>query len=273
MSFVPSRAPCAAFLSLALTFVLSSLGCGGADRSGSDLDTNKDSTVGGGDGDPLDSSPGTDASFDIGDKTLASIEIDPATSTLVVNDLAAPPSVTLRASAVYADGTKGPAGAASWTLDRFDVASVGAGTGIVKATGKLGGDVVVTATVGALKATAKVKVSLQLAIDPGGAVPVADRTKLTAATDVDPAVTKILYPYDKTVFPKGLLGPDVMWTGGASSDVYQLHLTGPFVDISIYGSAAPPSAMKIDSAVWDALTTSVTSGGIESDVAIELRRL
>jgi hypothetical protein len=247
------------------------LGCGGgANRDGEDP---KDTSIGTSDGAPIDADPGSDAGFDIGDKAVTSLEIDPATSSLVVSDLAAPPSVTLRAIAVYADGTKAPTTAASWTLDRFDVASVGAGTGVVKATGKLGGNVIVNATLGTLTATAKVTVSLKLAIDPGGAVPPADRATLTAATDADPTVTKILYPYDKTVFPKGLLGPEVMWNGGASSDTYQLHLTGPFTDISIYGSAAPPSAMKIDPAVWDALTTSVTSGGVESDVAVELRRL
>ena len=271
MACSPSRPPRLAFLALALPF-LAALGCGGASGGdGGPGGNQNDSSLG--DAPPIDGDPGLDSGFDIGDKALASIEIDPATSTLTVSDLKAPPSVTLHAIGVYADGTKSPIASASWTLDRFDVASVGAGSGVVQATGKLGGDVVVTATVGAMTATAKVKVTLKLELDPGGAVPPADRLTLGAATESDPAVTKILYPYDKTVFPKGLLGPEVMWNGGASSDTYQLHLTGPFVDISIYGSAAPPSVIKIDPAVWDALTTSVTSGGIESDVAVELRRL
>src|SRR5579871_4461068 len=71
------------------------------------------------------------ASPDAGGPTGLSIQ--PATVELVVTDPANPPSARLTASAIYADGSAQPV-SASWTVDRLDIASVGAGNGAVTAT-------------------------------------------------------------------------------------------------------------------------------------------
>ncbi|GAC1556333.1 MAG: hypothetical protein NVS3B10_16840 [Polyangiales bacterium] len=110
-------------------------------------------------------------------------------------------------------------------------------------------------------------------VDPAGSVPTADKAALAAATEADPAITSILYPYDKTVFPKGLLGPEVMWNGGGAGDEYLLSIKGPYTSIALYGLANPPSNLPIDTALWNTLTTSVTSGGVAADVVVELRHL
>ncbi len=259
-----------AFFVLAAAVIAATPSCSTAGGGG-------DPSLDGGDGDssvPIDSDVPTDGSgFDIGDKTVTSLVIDPASTTLTVTDLAAPPNVTLHAFGVLSDGSKTPVTTASWTVDRYDLVTVGSGTGLVTATGKGGGKVTVTATAGALSATADVTINLKLSIDPAGSVDPSDKPKLDGATTPDPAVTHLLYPYDKTVFPKGLLGPEVMWNGGAAGDEYVLKVKGPYTEISIYALANPPSVLKIDNALWTTLTTSVTSGGVESDVSVELHRM
>jgi len=42
----------------------------------------------------------------------------------------------------------------------------------------------------------------------------------------DPAVTVLDYPYDKTVFPTGLVAPEMMGTWVAG-DEYEVHLVAP----------------------------------------------
>jgi Tol biopolymer transport system component len=209
--------------------------------------------------------------FDTGNRSIVSIAISPAASTLTVTDPKSPPSTTLSAVATYDDGSTGPVPAA-WTLDRYDLASIGASTGTVTASGTAGGVVNVTATVNGKTASTTVTVNLQLTVSLAGAPSASVASLLGAATDPDPQVAKFLYPYDQTVFPKGLAGPEVMWNGGSAGDAYLLRLKGAYVSIDVLGTADPPSVVSIDDATWNALTSSVTSGGSEGAVSVELRR-
>jgi hypothetical protein len=194
------------------------------------------------------------------------LEIDPADSVITVTDLATTQTASLTAKATFADGSKRGV-PASWTLDRSDIAGIGAGTGVVTTSNATFGKCNVTAKALGLEAKTTITVKLQariaLGVDPG------DQSKLDAATAADPSVTKLAYPYDATVFPKGLLPPEVMWNGGASGDSYLLKLTGNSLDLSIYTKADPPSRFAPTKKVWDALTTTLAG----SDANVELRRL
>lgn len=224
-----------------------------------------------GDGGDVDGGQTDGTGFDLGDKGApTALAVDPASTALTVTDPKAPPSVALKAIATFSDGTHAEL-PASWSLDHYDVASVGAASGVVTATGNSGGKVTVTATVGTLTATAVVTVAINLTVHHDLLDPT-DETALGAATTADKAVTDLLYPYDKTVFPKGLLGPDVMWNGGTSSDAYLLRIRGESLAVDYFTKAAPPSAITIDTALWNVITSTVTSAGTDGDISVELRR-
>jgi hypothetical protein len=109
-----------------------------------------------------------------------------------------------------------------------------------------------------------------LRVDQDGAG-VALSTADKAAFDTPDATASgaMLYPYDKTVFPRGLLPPEIMWSGGAAGDVYRVHAKEKFVDASFYLKADPPSRFTMPATIWNELTQS--NGG--EDVQLEITRM
>src|SRR6185437_9479407 len=79
----------------------------------------------------------------------------------------------------------------------------------------------------------------------------------------------LLYPYDKTVFAKGLLAPELMWSGGSAGDSYRVHLSEHDFDAVLYVSADPPSDVPVPQDVWDTLT----NGNAGDPVSVEIERL
>jgi hypothetical protein len=65
---------------------------------------------------------------------------------------------------------------------------------------------------------------------------------------------KFLYPYDKTVFPRGLVGPTLQWAGPAAQAVY-VHIKSN--SFEYHGCFGPTNPLRIPlpDMVWNALTT------------------
>jgi hypothetical protein len=207
-------------------------------------------------------------SFDSARANATSLAITPADGTLDVTDLAALPSQQLTARVTYDDGSTATALGVTWSVDRLDIATIASGGGTVTASGSAFGKTTITAKAQGLTATTSLTVRLHVTQNLAG-LAAADVAKLAAATAVDPAVGAIVYPYDKTVFPRGLLAPEIMWNGGSDGDVYMLHVTAQSYDLAIVTAADPPSRYAIPSATWNALTTTAAGG----DATLELRRL
>jgi len=196
-----------------------------------------------------------------------SLAVVPANSTLDVTDVTNLPNAKLTAQIAYTDGTTTTV-SASWTLDRFDIASVGAGTGVVEPTGTVFGAVTVTASAMGLTGSTKLTVTLHATVNLSS-VPAGDGMLLAGATTADPAVTSLDYPYDKTVFPRGLIAPEMMWDTGAAGDEYLVHYVAPVLDLSVLTTADPPSRFTLPQNLWDVLVASAAG----SDVKVELRRM
>ena len=194
------------------------------------------------------------------------LTISPQNATLVVTDLTVLPSAPLTATYTDAGGASQSV-PASWTLDRFDIAQIGAASGVLGAAGNAFGPVKVSASAMGLTATTVVTVTLKLAITNG--LTDAGRNALDGATTADPAVLGLQYPYDKTVFPRALLAPEIMWAGGADADLYSLHFVASSFDLTVYTSAAAPSRFTPPQALWTALGASASGG----KVTLELHRL
>src|SRR5450631_366788 len=68
--------------------------------------------------------------FDTSHGALTSLSITPPTATITVTNPAKPPTTQLKAVAKYMDGSTATV-SASWTVNRVDIAGVGAGTGLI----------------------------------------------------------------------------------------------------------------------------------------------
>lgn len=151
----------------------------------------------------------------------------------------------------------------SWNVDMSSIATVDANGGVA-ATNAQGGEVILTAILNGQKATAAVTVNLHRLVNPGS-VSGPDQSTLNAAVNPDAGITW-QYPYDKTVFPKGLLAPELMWAGGGVDDQYAVHLVGKYVDFEMFTKAPTPSQVVLDEQSWKELTESGKGGPVKLTV-------
>jgi hypothetical protein len=77
----------------------------------------------------------------------------------------------------------------------------------------------------------------------------------------DTAVTSLLYPYDKTVFPLGLTSPLIMWNAPNANDTYRLRLQEKGFTYDLYTTVTLPAQIRVPQAVWDTLTGSNAGPG------------
>jgi len=223
-----------------------------------------DGDAGGATGDPADTGNGTgpdgigfDPDTSIGEKKIVKLTIDPADKSVeVVNGDLTSASITYTATATFDDGSTSPEPACTWTIDRIDLGSFVGST--FKASGNAGGTGKVTCTAKGLTATTSVTVTLRDEIDGSTGLDDASKKSLLASVTSDPDVTKLLYPYDKTVFPRGLPAPELQWTGKSATDVYALRMKVPGMTFTSFFKAAAPSRASIPKAEWDKLLDTAT---------------
>jgi hypothetical protein len=155
--------------------------------------------------------------FDAGNG-VHTLTVSPKTATLTITNGTTPETQTFEA---LLDGSPVTSGV-TWTLDSYAQGSISAAGGFTT-TGLVGGLVNVTATYGKEVAKAQLTVDvkivqtvLQGAMDPGPSAQ--NTTALMGAPMPDPGAaltppnpTAILYPYNKTVFPRGLVAPRTRW--------------------------------------------------------------
>jgi hypothetical protein len=167
---------------------------------------------------------GSDASANTGGLTIAPVD-------QVVTVMSGGPSPTVQFTAAY----DGQSVAATWSIDRGEIGSFDT-NGLFSTPGNIGGKANVVAVYGSAKASTSITVKLVTAQNgdpnsanpppvgaggyggvggdgPGTPVTPAQQGTLTGGATVDPTV-KLLYPYDGTVWPRGLLPPLLQWNPG-----------------------------------------------------------
>jgi hypothetical protein len=134
---------------------------------------------------------------------------------------------------------------ASFSVDRGEIAAIVAGSGVLTPTGTLGGKANVTATYGGQTATTTVTVFLHFSQNggagddagggaggnggvggegEGGQVGGGGQGTLNGNPMPDTGLA-FLYPYDKTVWPRGILAPLLQWQPGTHTyDAVYIHL-------------------------------------------------
>ncbi len=235
----------------------------------------------------------SDASTD----AVGTLVVTPPTATITVtiaNGVVTAPTQQFTAS--Y-NGAQVPA---TWLFDRGELGDVD-GSGVFKASGTNVGEGTLTARYGAREGTAKVKVVVvqsqngaptyaggqpDAGASPfgglggvggeplGGSVDPAIVTKLKG-TPTPPANAQelgFLYPYDKTVWPRGLLPPLLMWQSSFddASAVYVKVSQGNFTFEGTYaltGTGDAKRRVRIQDDVWK----TATQGNQGDDLKIEVR--
>ncbi|MGD0529479.1 MAG: hypothetical protein ABSE49_30355 [Polyangiaceae bacterium] len=235
-------------------------GCGGGSKGG---DTAPTGDAGGGPGSD-GSAPGSDGGSLLGG-TIKSMAVTPASATIVsTNGAIATQAYTLNVT--YVNGTVAPVSAnVTWSTDSAVIGAV-ASTGLYTANGSLGGVVHVTASYMGTNTTVPLTVKLLVQQNPGN-VPSGLQAGLQAATAPDASVVWA-YPYDGTVWARGLLPPTLQWNGGAATDDYYVHIVSPTFELQEFTTAtgAPSSQVLLDATTWGQFTDS-TSGAAQVTVA------
>lgn len=201
------------------------------------------------------------------DDPVTSITIDPPEALLIVDNGDLPDPITFTAKATHESGEVTDFTDGVWSFDRIDIGGISAAAGTFAATGNAGGVGTVTLTSGDITATATVTVRLDLAVDPEGVDPTI-KDAFDDASAIDPVLTSLLYPYNGTVFPRGLAGPVLQWDGGGAGDIYRIRATSPTFHFTTWQTAAPPSRVAFPTLpddVWKLLTDS-TTGAITLEV-------
>jgi hypothetical protein len=183
-------------------------------------------------------------------------------------------------------GTSQPV-TANWTLSSFAIGNLSS-TGDFTPKGTVAGTAVVTATYGSLMATTNVTVTVSLSTNltdvtlPDGTVinessvsiTQADLTALNGApTSEEGGATTIIYPYDGTVFPLGLLAPVAQFTPGSVPPVdFKISLDTTGFHWDGFGHIGNPAALQatIPQAVWDGALATATGGAAPVPVVLSV---
>jgi hypothetical protein len=197
-----------------------------------------------------------------GDDDYASIDLEPKSATLEVDD-GVPKTQTFKLVGVRKDGTKGEiSSGVGWAATNPQVGEIAAG--VFTAKGALGGPVQIKALLGGKSATADLLVKIKIQSD-DATTDDAGKTSLRAATAKD-ATVKWAYPYDDTVWPRGLAGPTLMWIGGAPSDGYRVHLSSATFEYEGFAKVPQPARFAIPPKIWERFVES-TSGAASLKVS------
>jgi hypothetical protein len=228
----------------AILLVVTLAGCTGTGGSPPAPDAMRDA--------PEDTSPAVEA---IHPDAPVPLVVAPASSQIEVQ--AGKPLPTLQLTATQS----GTAVVAAWSVDRGELGAVSP-SGLFTPSGTVGGQAKVTAALGASKGSASVTILLRMEQNgatqqngnpgPGGFGGVggeglgpAVSPALLAVLDgaATAATVKLLYPYDQTVWPLGVLAPLLQWTAAPSGlgDAVLIQLASPTFQFK--GTFGRPAAL------------------------------
>jgi hypothetical protein len=191
----------------------------------------------------------------------------------------------------YVAKANGAVVAAAFSIDRGEIGVMNVASGLLAPKGTLGGKAKVTATYKGKSASTSVTVRLHVVQNgggaqsgdagggaggnggvggegSGGAVPPGTQTVLDGSPAADPGLA-FLYPYDGTVWPRGILAPLLQWSPGAKSyDAVSIHISEAAYDYKGYfaKTATPFIHHPVPQDIWKQLAYS--NGG--EDVTVSL---
>ncbi len=155
---------------------------------------------------------------------------------------------------------------AAWSVDNALIGTIDNG-GLFTPAGIIGGVTNVNATAGKASASTTVTVNLLLSENPGN-VDATTQGKLKAGGKADSAF-RWLYPYDQTIFPRGIDGPKMQFDGAAPDAVY-VHITTKYLEYQGFFGASNPGRVSLSAASWKSITL---SAGANDPVTVEVTKI
>lgn len=204
-----------------------------------------------GGGGPGDFDDGT--GFGDGGNQEVPLVITPADPVLTVTAAGTP--ATQQFTAAFTNGST--PGSVKWSVENVAVGTVRS-SGLFTST-LVGGTTKLTAEAGNARGSTTVRVNVKIAENPAN-LPGGDQAALKAGGNADNTF-KFLYPYDKTVFPRGLDAPVLQLAGTAPDAVYvRLRTeTGSF-EYEAFLPGTNPMRIEIPALIWRGLTKSAGPG-------------
>ncbi len=143
----------------------------------------------------------------------------------------------------------------TWSADRPDVGDVDGNTSTFVPTSKVGGVDHLTATLDKAQGTATASVIVHETLT-GGLTSQQQALLDKPGGGGDPSAS-VVYPNDGTVFPLGVLGPQIQWNGATASDTYKLEIKEKYYDYVEYFANAPaPFSHLVADDDWAAIASS-----------------
>lgn len=236
-------------------------GCGGGDDGGTA--SNAGAGGGGKGGTAGTGSSGSGGGINL-DGAVQDLKVEPASATISVTAKGTAQSQSFKAMVGQGQVS------ATWTVSSTDIAQIDV-KGVATNSGIIGGKVTVTASYGGKTATADLTVEVKLSEDVDTGLDAANKAALGGAPNPDPGPTpsKILYPYDQTVMPKGILAPLVMFSPGSVAPVdAKLKLTTTSFTWEGYYKLAAPATPRLTPPqdVWNAALASAAGGKVSLEI-------
>jgi hypothetical protein len=163
------------------------------------------------------------------------------------------------------DGTQVEDGI-TWSVDDTKLGSI-SGDGTFHANGYVGGIVHISATVGSSSISFELTVDVDITIN-DGKISDADQATLSAGGAGD-ASFEFLYPYDGTVFPRGLAAPVLQLAGTAATATYTT-ITLPHFKYQQFSPALTRIQVRLPEPVWKGMTL---TAGAADDVVLSVTKL
>ena len=186
------------------------------------------------------------------------IDVVPASATIdIVNGDLSNATASFSAVGTFDDGSMMTLNDCSWTIQNVALGTLKKST--FNASGDAGGSGKIVCTDQGITGSATIQVNLHVQNNTANFND-ATKTELTAPATVDTEVAQFLYPYEGTVFPRGIDGPELMWAGGTASDYYALSITEPGMDYVLYFQGSNPQRQTIPHDDWVKLMQT-TAGG------------
>lgn len=194
---------------------------------------------------------------------LVGIEVSPADSVVLIDDLTAFSEVELVATGVFMSGERRDiTGEVAWEVSNPVVGSF-VGPGRWKSTNRAGGLVVTTARAGQVSGETTIAVHFEPTInDPSFPAPTGAADLFEPPTPVvvgDAANSPaIVYPSDDTLFPINLYRTLFQYDAGAVGDVFRLRFVGDYLDLKILTTN---DRWQAEAVTWEHLAIS-SAGGV-----------
>lgn len=189
-----------------------------------------------------------------------SIFISPSNPTLDVEY--GTPGQTVQFTATNAAGQ---AVSPAWSLNTPEAGTISQ-SGLFTSNGLAGGEILVSARLGDDSGSTTLSIHLHIRENPGGVSP-GDEVILTSPGGQPDGGWDTVYPYNNTIFPRGILPPEVHFAGGAGAQAYYVKVSMPGCVYEGFFPATPQITMS--QGAWDALGSCSTGG----DASVEIAKL